>query len=597
MNATMQMSRMPKSLVGFAALPLALCAAAGLAETPKVLDHVPAGTAAYAVMPNVGDFLSGLSQLNTALAGKLPPDAAQLGLGLFFAQSIVNQPGFDSTGSAAVIIGMPEGGFEAGEPTITTLLPIADLEAFAKSPFMSGQNAKFANGSATVTMEGNTLHMRDIGEFTVASNDPALVEGFAPGEFLAAHTTALGDSGVSALNGTDLAFVLSVAEFDQYIEEMVASAEQQVNFLAMMGGGEQVTQGFTMFKDAVNIIRRDGSVGVFTMNAGEAGVALDMGVSFRADTESAKTFSAALDSGALLDALPNENFLIASAFDSSSEGLKKLLGGFAVLAGNAGGMGGLGAAIAGSTGGSSMIGTSPAAMGGAGLMSKQISYSRSADPKSAMSAMADSLKEMNGQSMMGMKFATSYEKATTEIAGVSVDSYSTKMSADGGAGGAGNPMAMMMDPAMITSMMYGMSGGPSGYVAAVDGGYYTTSAKNSSLLESAIKAGRAGEGLGENAMLSMVSSNLQAGRFGEAYIALDQAFNTFGPFAQMLGMLDAFEPLKAVPPLGLSAVGDGGGLMARMYWPAETIGMLLETAEAMDAGGMMGGDAEAEPEF
>ena len=95
-------------------MPMALCASAGLAETPAVLAHVPASSEVYIVVPNVGGLLSDVSALNAALADKLPPDAAGIGMGLFFAQSIVSQPGFDQDGSAAVILDLPEGGFDAG---------------------------------------------------------------------------------------------------------------------------------------------------------------------------------------------------------------------------------------------------------------------------------------------------------------------------------------------------------------------------------------------------------------------------------------------------------------------------------------------------
>jgi hypothetical protein len=579
--------------------PVALCAAAGSADVPGVLNHVPADSAIYAVVPDVGRLLGDLTSLNTAMAGKLPPEAAQIGMGLFFAQSIVNQPGFNQNGSAAIIVTPPEGGFDAGDPAVTALLPIEDLEAFAKAPFMAGQGASFADGMASVTMDGDTLHMRDLGEFTVAGNDKAAIEAFRAGEFIGAHTEALGVSGVHAVEGSDLMFVLSVAQLDEPIGEALAQLEQQANFLAMMGGGEQVTQGMGALKHAMETIRRDGSVIMFTADPGDAGVTLDTGVSFRPDTESAKVFDSMADSGELLGALPNENFLVAYSMDTSSEGIGSLLKMLGEMGGAQGMDMGLAAAFAQSTGASGMVGTSPAALGGAGLLSKQITYTRAANPGEAVASMSKALKEMNGQSMMGMKYTTTYEAGASEVAGITVDSYSVKttMDMDGG----NNAMGMMMDPAMINSMLFGMAGGPSGYVAKVDGGYYQTSSKNSELLTAAVNAGKAGEGLNTNAMLAKVAPHLHPGRFGEAYVALDQAFNTFGPFAQMMGLVDQFEPLEPMPPLALSMVGEGGGLRLRMHWPVDTLGFVLDFASKMDAGGMMdpmgGGGTDAEPEF
>ncbi len=386
--------------------PVALCAAAGSADVPGVLNHVPADSAIYAVVPDVGRLLGDLTSLNTAMAGKLPPEAAQIGMGLFFAQSIVNQPGFNQNGSAAIIVTPPEGGFDAGDPAVTALLPIEDLEAFAKAPFMAGQGASFADGMASVTMDGDTLHMRDLGEFTVAGNDKAAIEAFRAGEFIGAHTEALGVSGVHAVEGSDLMFVLSVAQLDEPIGEALAQLEQQANFLAMMGGGEQVTQGMGALKHAMETIRRDGSVIMFTADPGDAGVTLDTGVSFRPDTESAKVFDSMADSGELLGALPNENFLVAYSMDTSSEGIGSLLKMLGEMGGAQGMDMGLAAAFAQSTGASGMVGTSPAALGGAGLLSKQITYTRAANPGEAVASMSKALKEMNGQSMMGMKYTT-----------------------------------------------------------------------------------------------------------------------------------------------------------------------------------------------
>jgi hypothetical protein len=505
------------------------------------------------------------------------------------------------------MIELPEGALEGnmnaeGEPTVTALLPIGDLEAFAKAPFMASQGASFDGGVASVNMDGNPLHMRDLGDFTVVSNEKDAVMAFEAGDFLAAHGKALGESGDAALGGSDLMLVGNIGALDAVIGEMISGMEQQVNFLAMMGGGEQVTQMFGTVKSAMETLRKDGSVGMISFDAAGDGVALDVGVSFKGGTDSAKTFSAPSDSGALLGALPNDNFLVAYSIDSSAEGLRSLMTPMIEMQAAQGGMdmGGMASMMEHSTGMSGMIGTSPAALGGAGLLSKQITYARAADPAKAIAAMGESLKEMNGQAMMGMKYATSFEADGGEVAGVKVGTYSVKTSMDGGGAG-GSPMGMMMDPAMINSMLFGMSGGPSGYVAAVDGGYYTTMSKNSELLSAAIEAGKGGEGLGGSAMLGKVQAKLHEGRFAESYVAIDQFINTFGPFAQMMGMVDAFQPLEAMPPLGTSAVATGGGLRGRVYMPADTLGTLLEFASQFEDNGMMpmggGMGDDSEPEF
>jgi hypothetical protein len=594
----MMLKPLTRSMMALA--PLSLFASAGLAGTPAVLAHVPGDTALYAVIPDVGAMITDLSALNAALAGKLPPDAAGLGMGLFMAQSLTAQPGFNTNGSAAIIINMPEGGMDGAEdPSFTAILPIADLEAFAKSPFMSGQGVTFEDGKAMLKMGPDRLHMADIGDFTVASNDRALVDAFKAGDFMAANTKTLGTSGLSTLDGGDAVLVANVPMMKGMIDEMMAQAEQQANFAAMMGGGDQVTQGFGMLKTAMKAVQEDGSAGLVALDAGGDGLSFDLGVAFREGTPSAAKFVDGSDSGSLLNALPQDKFLLAYAMDSSSEGTGGLISMLTGMANKQGGLNaGMAAMVENSTGTSGMIGSSPAALGGAGLLSKQITYARASDPGKAVKAMRDSVTSLNGESMMGQKFATTYESGAAEVAGVKVDTYSVKSTSDGTGGDAGGAMAMMMDPAMINSMLFGMAGGPSGYVAKVDGGYYSTTSKNSELLSAAIAAGKAGEGLGTNTMIGRVAPRLQQGRFGEAYVALDQAFNTFGPFAQMMGMMDEFEPLEAMPPIGMSVVGKDGGMSGRVFMPADVIGFIAEFTQSMNQGGMMGeDDGPMEPDF
>ena len=552
------MKSMLKNAPMMVIMPMALCASAGLAETPAVLAHVPASSEVFVVIPHEGDLLSDLAAMNTVDAG--------------------------------------------GEPEATILLPISDLEQFSKSPFMAGQGASFNGGVASLEMDGNPLHMRDLGDFTVASNNKDAVMAFEAGDFLAANGAALGKGGDEAVSASDIMIVGNLGQLDGLIGEAMSQMEQQMNFVAMMGGGDQVMQGFRAIESAVSTLREEGSVGMLSIDAGLDGVAFDMGVSFKEGSDSAATFDVPSDSGSLLGALPNDSFLMAYSLDSSADGLRGILTEMAAMQQEqAGGMDmGWAANFEHSSGASGMVGTSPAAMGGAGLLSKQITYTRAKDTGKAVAAMANSLGEMDGQSMMGMKYATSYDADGGEVNGVKVGTYSIKTSMDGDGGMGGGPMGMMMDPAMINSMLFGMSGGPSGYVAAVDGGYYTTTSKNSELLPAAMEAGKAGERLGGSELLKQVQAKLQPGRFSEAYVSVDQLMNTFGPFAQMMGMVDAFEPMEAMQPVGMSAVATGGGLRARMYFPAGTLGNMVEFASQFEDAGMMpmgGMGDDSEPDF
>jgi hypothetical protein len=585
-----------------AALAGPMLAAAGLAAggLPTALNHVPADAEMYVAIPSVGGMLRDVSAFYQAMAGKLPPDAAQIGMGLFLAQSIATQPGVETDGSAAVIVTPPTPEqIEAGaDPEVTVILPIADLEAFAAGPFMAGQNAKIVDGVLTAAMpEGDTVYIRDIGSHAVLANDLEKVKAFQSGNAMAAHESALGLSGVAGMEGRDMVFVANIPALKGVLDQMMLQAEQQVNFLAMMGGGEQVTQGFAAFKQAITTLQQDGSVWLTSIDIAGDGVALDFGASFRDETPSAQMFQAAGDSGALMGVLPATDFLVAYAFDASSESVRGVMNKIMEMVpaqGNDGDFGMRGM-MAQSSGFSGVIGSSPAALGGAGLLARQISYARTDDAPKAIKAMRGMIEGMNGQAALGMTYDTTYTPAAAEVAGVKVDSYAVKSKMDPTAAPGG---MMMMDPSMIQNLMYGMAGGPTGYIAQGNGGVYTTSSMNSELLASALDAGKDGASLAANERLRGVASRLQPNRMMEAYLSADQVFNAVAPMAQMLGMIDEFEPIEPLSPMGMSLRGDQGGLMGRVYLPGDLIGFALEFAQKMEAADQgFEEDAPTDPDF
>ncbi len=564
---------------------------AASAAMPEALKYVPSDASVYVVVPDLGKLIEDLSATNQALAGKLPPEAAQLGMGLFFAQTIASQPGVTTNGSAVVMFEVDQ---DPPNPGVMAILPIEDLEAFAKGPFMSGQNASF-NGDVLEMMsgQGEPIYMRDIGDFVVAGGAEEEIRAFKPGDWIAATRASLGEAGLRSVESGDLTLVVDIAAFEEEISDTLENAEQQVNFMAMMGGGEQINQGFAMFKQAVEVIKRDGSVAVVSLDTGGEGLALDAGVCFRGDTPSAEAFRFKGETAPLVGALPQTGYLFAYAVDASSESLRGLFRSMLNALPMQNGDLGLDAMIEHANGFSGLIGSSPAALGGAGLLARQISYTRCDNPDETVGVMRSALEKINGQTIEGMNYTTNYQPGADEIEGVKVDTYTvrTQMAPDAAAG-----MGGMMDPAMIQNLLFGMAGGPDGYIARVDNGFYSTVSKNTELLKSAFHAARGGDSLRGDPMLATVAPKLQEGRVAEAYIAVDQIYNAFGPFAQMLGAIENFEPLDPTPPLGISLRSDGGAVLGRVYLPAETIGFFAEFVEKMESDDGMGGMGEDEPD-
>lgn len=209
---------------------------------------------------------------------------------------------------------------------------------------------------------------------------------------------------------------------------------------------------------------------------------------------------------------------------------------------------------------------------------------------------------MNDRSATGSTFATTYDKAAAEIAGVKVDTFSVKTRSDPAAATGG---MMMMDPAMISSIMYGMSGGPEGFIAPGNSGVYITSSKNSELLAGRLRDRQGRASLARNDMLKRVADKLQPNRIAEGYLAADQVYNAVAPIAQMLGMLDEFEPMPAMPPMGMSLRADQGGLFARVHMPSDLLAQIADLAmtlrsmqgEGWDQDWMDDEDEEDGPEF
>ncbi len=108
--------------------------------------------------------------------------------------------------------------------------------------------------------------------------------------------------------------------------------------------------------------------------------------------------------------------------------------------------------------------------------------------------------------MQNDKLATvKWAEGEKEVAGVKVDSFEARMAPD-----PTSPLAGPMGP-----MLWGPSGGPSGYIAKVDGGVLMTLSKNSTLMGSALASAKGEKSLGQEKVLSQVSGMLPKGRVAE----------------------------------------------------------------------------------
>jgi hypothetical protein len=74
------------------------------------------------------------------------------------------------------------------------------------------------------------------------------------------------------------------------------------------------------------------------------------------------------------------------------------------------------------------------------------------------------------------------------------------------------------------------------------------------------------------------------------YIGADHLANTAGPMAMMFGLIPEFEPVDALPPLGMALTADGGGMLFRTVVPMQTIDKAMSIFEEMSGMQHQGND-------
>lgn len=577
-------------------LPVATAAAA----VPGALAHVAAETPVYVAVPNLKALLDDVTAFNKAF-GKLLPEEAQQGMaGLGFAQLLLAQPGVKADGSAAVVLYLPAEGPEAGPPDGVAILPVEDFEAFRTSPFIESQNPTFADGVLSVNMFGTVLTMRDLGDYVAAGVNAERVRAYATQDQGAAHAAMLGAAGEAAASGNDLMLVANIPLLADQIRAAGGAIDQQAAMAAAMGAGEQIAPMVQAFKMVVENFARDGQAGILGLNIGASGVALDLASQFKPDSELAGFFADAGDSASLLGSVPEMPFLVAYSADMRSAGTRQLLNNAMALAPQMGEGGdkmqGTFAALMQNTDGiGGVIGMSQA-MGGAGLLANQVQFTRTTEPAAMQKAFRDLLTGLNGTAAQGVVYKTDYAAGAADVAGMKVDTYAVTTTLDENAPPAG--FGAMADPAMVNQILYGVAGGPNGFVAATEGGVYTTSSKNSELLGKAIAAGKGQGRLDGAALLKSVAERLPAKRSAEAYISASNILNAVGPFAQMMGAMEKFEPVAELPPVGVAAAPGDGGVTFRLVVPGEVIAKIAELQAQAEGPAMEeGGDAPDKPKF
>lgn len=557
------------------------------------LDRVPAGTPLIVSVPSLAKLESGFSFIEKTF-GMSPDEGPLAEMKL---HQVLNIEGLNKQGALALaILGNDEGqvDFEAEEPPMIMIIPVSDYAKFAAA---GGADAQGAVSEWDPLDEGPAFIKNLGGGFAVVGSTQEMVEAFkgAPGNN-AAHTTLMGANGRPVAETSLVTIIADLQALAPQIKEGFNQFKGQMDNMAQMAGQAAPINAATIdaFGEALT---RDGQAATIGVNAGEPGVSLNVAAQFKEGSESARYFNTKGKASTLLDRVPDQPFLFAFAFDGSGPGLKQLLKqamGQAAAADPEGdkAMGLTGAlvkAVDTWDGTAFLMGMPPAIMGG-GLFANTTAYFRTSDPQAFKAVIKDAIGAMNGQEVQGFTYQTSYKPAAKPVGGVSADEWSLRMQAD-----PDDPNAQQAMMAM--SMIFGMEGGPSGFLAPVDGGVAFTYSKNSQLLEQALAAAKGG-GLGADAGIKAVATSLPADRTIEGYIGVKSMLDMFMQFAAMMGggapELDIPEDLQ---PIGFGGTTTSGGVRLVVFAPTQ---VLTTMKKVIEAGENMGGgqqDGAGQPRF
>jgi hypothetical protein len=551
------------------ALSLSLAPLA-LADVPAALDRVPSDTPVVITMKNMGQFYSSVKSLAQTL--KLPEEAMG---GLARGGDMLKTQGLNPDGPAAMaVLSVDE---KETEPVVM-VVPVKDYAAFAKALGGSG------SGVDSVKINDENAFVKDLGGgFAAVSPSKANVEKFAGKEGSSkAFETLMGATGKAVAESSDAFMVANMEKVGPKLKEGLEQAKENMAMMAAMSGGQNQS-----FVDAMGAAMdgfvRDGQAGIIGLRINDGGVKMDFAAQFKEGSEYAGYFKSKGKASALIGALPNlkEGYLLAGAIDTSGPGIRqmfknmmdrlrkdpeasKMMSGLNPLE-----------QVEKTDGVAFCWGTSPALMGGVFLNTS--SFIKTSDPAGYLKTLKEGLGNLNGKTVQGMGYQTSFESGGGKVGDKPVDVWTMKMTPD-----PNNPQAQQIAQAQM--MMFGPTG-LAGYASATDSGVVLTYAKNSDLMTAALAAAKGSNGLNGDTGVKSVSSSLPADRTLELYIGVKSILETVQGFMGMMGGGGGNMPVPAeLPPVGIGGTGENGGARASLFVPMDVIKTIKAFADQAKGG-------------
>ncbi|MCW5776416.1 MAG: hypothetical protein KIS87_08270 [Phycisphaeraceae bacterium] len=535
-----------------------------LADLPPVLDRVPIEASIIVTIANVSETHGGITGYIDRFG--VEDAAAQLAL----LEAMLTSDGMNPAGSAAFVMVAPG--------TTYMLLPVTNFNAL-----VTGLGGEVANGFGSADIMGEMAYFRDLGGgYAAAGPDEDTLHAMPPTSGkMDAHTKRLGKTGKAVTEQSDIALIADVQTLRPQIEAGMEGMRQQMQFVAMVSGqAEQLGAAMSVIDALAAAVTRDGRVVLMGVDFADDGVRFDFATQFEEESPSAAFFTAPGNSGSILARLPNIPYLFAYAVDFSSPGLRNGLNEMMNLAEQADpdavGLVGVNPFqfMQNMDGAGMVLGHTPALLTG-GLMANTVAFTKTKDAPAMLGLMKQTFTNMDGKSADGVAYKTSYTPGAGEAAGVKYDAWSMTMSIDFNAPNAME--AQQMQQAMM--MMFGPTGGPSGFLAATEGGLVQTMSRNSQLLTMAIESAKSGNGLGAEKGIASVAEHLPAGRSFEAYVGVQKVMESVGSVMAMMGGFPMPRVDGELPPIGLAASTHDAGLRATVYMPNKVMDVFRQLGE------------------
>lgn len=577
--ATMKRMTAKKRMCAAALASLAGLTASAGADLPKVLDRVPTDVQVVVVVKDLGATYTRAKAMATMVGA--PADQMTM------MDEIIAMPGLNKEGSMAMLVSsIPNPDEEAAgkEPTIILLAPVTDYKQF-----VTGLGAENADGISKLTMkgegQGDEFYAKDLGDGFAAispSSEP-LTSFEGKGGNAEAHAKLVGALGANVSADSDVLIVANVEKLKGVIDAAQQQMSEQGEMIAAMAGpqGEQLKTQIETASQAMQAFSRDASAGIVGLNFSEKGVSIDAGAQFKEGTPSGQYFQAKGNASGLLSRVPTTPFYFAMAMDTSSESMKKLAKDMSqanpMMQEEAGGVIDTFLKQLPNVNGFAMVmGASPGGLMG-GMLANTVYYVQASKPEELQAAFKSASTEMNGKTIQGITYKTTYASAASEVEGVKVDTWTMQMQPD-----PNNPAAMSMQQAQ--AMLYGMGGQPSGFSAAVDSGVVMTMSQNTPLMASALKAVKDGGGLAADPLVKDAVSNLPENRTFEGYIGVKSLMDAVSGLMAMMGRPATYQTPASLAPVVMGGTTSQGAIRVKTFIPMPVMTAVGDFAKSMRQG-------------